>query len=405
MDTHEVLYKYQFGFRSDHSTQQAIITLDNRITKCLDSECNDIVIGIFLDLKKAFDTVDHTILLKKLYAYGIRGITLKWIKSYLSDHSQYVIYDGVSSNIRHITRRVPQGSILGPHFFVAYMNDIFNVSEFLFTVLYANDTSILVNGSNYSDLVQLLNNELCLLTNWLKANKLSLNVQKTFYMVFHRARMKNKDFDTSIVCMNCMKLERTDCFKYLGVILDSNITLTQHISYIKNKVSKGIGIMYKARQYLDKKALLNIYYSYIYPYFIYCIEVWGNASHCHLHPLFLLQKKIIRIMTFSPYLAHTETLFINLEILPLDKLILNKIAIMMYKYANDMLPSVMHELYKKNNEIHTYDTRNKDLFRIDSGQKGLNMYVNSYSNISARLWNALMPKLNTNVSLYLSLSL
>ena len=139
------------------------------------------------------------------------------------------------------------------------MNDIFNVSEFLFTVLYADDTSILVNGSNYSDLVQLLNNELCLLTNWLKANKLSLNVQKTFYMVFHRARMKNKDFDTSIVCMNGMKLERTDCFKYLGVILDSNITWTQHISYIKNKLSNGIGIMYKARQYLDKKALLNIY--------------------------------------------------------------------------------------------------------------------------------------------------
>ena len=104
-------------------------------------------------------------------------------------------------------------------------------------------------------------------------------------------------------------------------------------------------------------------------------------------------------MTFSSYLAHTETLFINPEILPLDKLILNRIAIMMYKYTNDMLPSVMHELYKKNNEIHTYDNRNKDLFRIDRGQKGLNIYVNSYSNISARLWNALMPKLNTNVSL------
>ena len=104
------------------------------------------------------------------------------------------------------------------------MSDIFNVSEFPFTVLYADDTSILVNGSNYSDLVQLLNNELCLLTNWLKANKLFLNVQKTFYMVFHRARIKNIDFDTSIACMNGMKLERTDCFKYLGVILDSNIT-------------------------------------------------------------------------------------------------------------------------------------------------------------------------------------
>ena len=96
-------------------------------------------------------------------------------------------------------------------------------------------------------------------------------------MVFHGARMKNIDFDTSMVCMNGMKLERTDCFKYLGVILDSNITWTQHISNIKNTVSKGNGIMYKARQYLDKKALLNIYYSYIYPYFIYWIEVWGKC--------------------------------------------------------------------------------------------------------------------------------
>ena len=185
---------------------------------------------------------------------------------------------------------------LATHFFLAYMNDSFNVSEFPFTVLYADDTSNLVNGSNYSDLVQLLNNELCLFTNWLKANKLPLNVQKTFYMVFHRARMKTKDFDTSMFCMNVMKLERTDCFKYLGVTLDSNITWTQHILYIKNKVSKGIGIMYKARQYLDKKALLNLYYiilySYIYPYFIYCIEVWGNASHCHLHPYFSSKRKL-----------------------------------------------------------------------------------------------------------------
>ena len=105
---------------------------------------------------------------------------------------------------------------------------------------------------------------------------------------------------------------------------------------------------------------------------------------------------------FSLFGSYRNT-FINLEILSLDKLILNRIAIMMYKYTNDMLPSVVHELYKKNNEIHTYDTHNKDLFRIDNGQKGLNIYVNSYSNISARLWNgitALIPKFNTNVSLH-----
>ena len=119
----------------------------------------------------------------------------------------------------------------------------------------------------------------------------------------------------------------------------------------------------------------------------------------HLRPIFLLRKKIIRIMTFSPYLSHPETLFINLEILPLEKLILNRIAIMMYKYNNDMLPSVMHELYKKNLKIHGYLSCNKDLFRIDRGQKRLNIYLNSYSNIGVRLWNAFIPKDNTNIFL------
>ena len=134
MDTHQVLYihVYQFGFRSNHSTQQAITTLVNRIIKCLDSECNDIVIRIFLGLKKAFDTVCR---LKNTFQKIICIWHQRWIKTYLSDRSQYVIYDGVASNSRHITRGVRQGSILGPHFFLAYINDSFSVSEFRFTVL------------------------------------------------------------------------------------------------------------------------------------------------------------------------------------------------------------------------------------------------------------------------------
>ena len=150
--------------------------------------------------------------------------------------------------------------------------------------------------------------------------------------------------------------------------------------------------MYKARQFLDKKSLHNLYYSYVYPYLIYCIEVWGSAYQTHLHPLFLVQKKIVRIITFSHYLAHTQPIFVDLSILPLDKLILNRIGIIMYKMSNGLLPEAMNVLYIKNSEIHSYNTRSSNLLRIPRGTA-------NFANISARLWNVLVLSIDVNVSL------
>ena len=180
----DTIYKNQFGFREKHSTQQAIISLSEKIADSWNSD--DIVIGVFLDLKKGIDTVSHDILLKKLYAYGIRGNAFKLLKSYLTDRTQFVVYDNISSCTLPINCGVPQGSVLGPLLFIIAMNDIGNVSDFL----YADDTSVLLNGKDYITLVKLLTLELDKLSMWLKANKLSLNVQKTYYMIFHRARIK-----------------------------------------------------------------------------------------------------------------------------------------------------------------------------------------------------------------------
>ena len=146
MDSNCSIYKYQFGFRQRHSTQQAIISLVDH---------GDLVIGVFLDLKKAFDTVDHRILLKNLYAYGIRGNILKWFESYLTDRS-HVAYNGVESKVLPIICGVPQGSIFGHLLFNIYMNDICNVSH-LCTILYADDTSIVANDKNLDKLLEILN--------------------------------------------------------------------------------------------------------------------------------------------------------------------------------------------------------------------------------------------------------
>ena len=224
-----------------------------------------------------------------MYAYGIRGALLKWFESYLTGRTQYVAFNGTNSDIHYVKCGVPQGSILGPLLFILYMNDICSVSKLLFTLLYADDTCVMLSGKDLNDLIAVFNVELISLCDWLKSNKLSLNTQKTFFMVFHRARLKSANCNELII--DNASITRVYSAKYLGIIIDVKFNWIEHITYINNKISKAIGIMYKARQYLNKSSLVNLYYSYVYPYLTYCIEVWGCAYPTHLQCLFLLQKK------------------------------------------------------------------------------------------------------------------
>ena len=186
--------------------------------------------------------------------------------------------------------------------------------NFYFFILYADDTCVLMNGKHLEDLITRMQKELNLLSIWLQANKLSLNGQKTYYIIFHRARIKltSHTFD---LYMGDSIITATDKLKYLGVIIDDNITWIPYITYVKNKVCKGIGIMLKA--YLKRNALVNLYYSFIYPYLIYCIESWGNAINCYLMQLYLIQKKVIRMIAFANYNTLSIDIFKNLNILPL----------------------------------------------------------------------------------------
>ena len=261
LETKRTIHDCQFGFRTNHSTQHAIITLVDKITKSVDS--GDIVINLFVDFRKAFDTVSHPIFVKKLHAYGIRGNILELCANYLEYRKQFVTLDGEKSETKHITCGIPQGSILGPLFFIAYMNDIFHASKNLFNILYADDTSILLSGSDLQKLVREMNTELELISEWLKANKLTLNIDKTYYMASHRGRRKFKNSIELVI--NDMKIRETKSIKYLGVIIDSKLNWIDHITYVKNKVAKGIGIIRKASKLLNKKALLNLYDTLYFP--------------------------------------------------------------------------------------------------------------------------------------------
>ena len=181
-----------------------------------------------------------------------------------------------------ITHGVPQGSILGPLLFILYINDLANVSENLFSMQFADDTTVLIEGTDINTMIATLNCELAKLTEWLNTNKLSINVYKSHYMIFHRSRQK---INKGNILLDTTILSQVTFTKFSGVILDDKLKWTHHISYIKNKISKGMGIILNARKVLKKKVLLQLYHSFVTPYLIY----WRNASDIHLQP----QKKLL----------------------------------------------------------------------------------------------------------------
>jgi len=354
LDYNNTLYKFQFGFRPNHSTEQAILTIIDRITQAL--ERGEFVIGLFLDFSKAFDTVDHEILLRKLHFYGIRGNALKWFESYLADRKQYVVYNGVSSSLRTVQCGVPQGSILGPILFLIYVNDLAFCSTKLFFLLFADDTNVFLSGHDLFSIQDLINQELRTISVWLSSNKLSLNVSKTHFMLFRSSSTFIANRDLSIL-INNTHIEEVSCTKFLGVIIDNRLSWHEHTTYIQRKICKSIGILSKARKSFSKETLVSLYYTFIYPYLSYCITAWGNTYKTHLQKLILIQKRAIRIVSFSQRLSHTAELFSNTGILTLSNMYQYHLGIFMFKISKGLLSHFPDYMFSPASDIHRYETR------------------------------------------------
>ena len=188
LEMHETLFEMQFGFRTGHSTEHALVSLSEKIKCTLDS--GNVGCGIFIDLQKAFDTVNHRILLQKLEHYGIRGIALQWFQSYLHNRKQFVSVNGHSSRLSNITCGVPQGSVLGPLLFLIYINDLPSTSKSLSFFLITDDTNIYFESNSTDRLIKVINKELKAVKAWLESNKLSLNIEKTNFVIFHSPKKK-----------------------------------------------------------------------------------------------------------------------------------------------------------------------------------------------------------------------
>ena len=248
---------------------------------------------------------DHNILLNKLEHYGIRGLALSWIQSYLTNRTQYVSINDTNSTCINVTCRVPQGSILGPILFILYIHDMHTVSSLMKCIIFADDTNFLYTGNDISEMCKTVSKELDKLSSWFMANKLSLNISKTNCMVISRKQIVNNP----IVSINSINIERVYITKFLGVHIDCQLDWNGHIKSIQNKIAKNVSVMNRVKHLLNSHVLYSLYTTLIIPYMNYCCEFWGNNYKSRIQPLYMLQKKAIRICKHEGYLSHTRPIF------------------------------------------------------------------------------------------------
>ena len=409
LDDFEIIYQHQYGYQRNKSTHHPMIHLLNKVSTALNK--GEIAVGVFCDLQKAFDTCSHEILLKKLHKIGIRGIELEWFANYLKDREQLVSVNGIVSGKKYNRTGVPQGSILGPLLFLIYINDLPNVTTLL-TLLFADDTSLLISGKNLAEIIPILNGELWKICTWFRANKLSLHPEKTKFMIFTRNESQIC-YEELNICLNYNNPDESNpdlikklnyinskskipAIKFLGVFLDPQLNFKYHIETLRKTISKSLFIMKKCRSFLSENALTTLYYTLIHCHLNYCCEIWSSGPTSSVKCLFLQQKKAIRIITNSRYNEHTEPLFKSKEILPLfDLLKMSKIKFM-FDYRKNTVPKSFDQVWIRNNdrlfEYHNLRLTSNEFYVEISKYK---MYENFPKYSFGKLWNEIEDALKS----------
>ena len=312
IEKHELWYLFQFGFRKLHSTTLAIIEITDMIKKQLDR--GNYVFGLFLDLTKAFDTVDHEILLKKMECYGIRGHANNFFRSYLTGRQQYCYVNNVASKLSGQSYGVPQGSVLGPLLFLIYINDLPRSITGGELRLFADDTSLFITGKNLDKITSEAKVHISNLKEWFICNKLTLNESKTHFTIFHT---KNKPLPPNLntIETNGMVIHRCDTVKYIGLMMDEQLNWKTHIDSVLKSVRKYFGIFNNIKGYISKPIARQLFFAFVNSRITYGIEAYGSCSTSYLNKLQTVQNKVLKLLTRKPYRFSTNDLHKELNIL------------------------------------------------------------------------------------------
>ena len=373
----KLFYPDQYGFQNKKSTTDAIIKFTDQCYDILNNQ--ESLISVYLDFSKAFDTVDHNLLCKKLELYGIRGSVNNWFRSYLCSREQFVQIHSDRSSRQPLSYGVPQGSVLGPLLFLIYINDMHKCTN-LKLIHFADDSTAFMYHKDITYLTSFVNAELLKIDEWICSNRLSLNASKTFYSLFSN---KKTISDPNIVMRNTI-IARSSCQKFLGVQLDEKLNFKIHINSICQKITRSIGIIWKLSSFLPAKILYTIYYSIIYPHLIYAVEVWGKSSKVAVNRL---SKKVLRAQ--SLVLAGNNNNELDCKMLTFTQIHEQFCLTRLFAYYK--LDSNPYFSNKFTNQVtnHTLNTRNNlnNLFRtpvINSSK-----VFNSFFYNAINFWNKL----------------
>ena len=386
LEKYNLLNHSQYGFRKGKSTIQAVMDQLEYVYRNIDS--GNVVVSFFIDFSKAFDCIDHDILLKKLDHHGIRGIPKRWFQSYLSDRKQYVSVNNTSSSILPLSHGVPQGSILGPLLFLIFINDFPNCSDFFKFNLFADDSTLTCKFDSFDEnyVKQTLENELKPVEHWLNMNKIKINCSKSKFIIFSY----RKNFSLHSITFGNNIISVTNSIKFLGIEIDRNLNFRTHVNNISKKVSRVIGLLFRLNKFLPVEILKTLYFTLVMPHIMYGIEVWYGAPQYVLDRISILQKKAIRAINSLPYNDHTHEYFKSMKLLKIHDLYKVKILSHMFIHFD-------RSNYTSQSEIHSHNTRNRGNITTPFFNRSRSQSTWLYQGV--HLWNSVPDEIKSSLTM------
>ena len=351
LNENNLLHKTQSGFRSHHSCETALNFMTDSWLNALDK--GEMIGVVLVDFKKAFDLVDHDILLTKLELYGIKNETLHWFKSYLSQRQQQVSISNTLSSFRPVSCGVPQGSILGPLLFLLFINDLPLYTSIVFTDMYADDTTLYYVHTSQEAIERNLQIALNELSNWCKNNGMVLNTLKTKVMLITTKQKRNGlNKDGIELKYNDDPLQSIANDKILGVFVDNNLSWSEHVKHISKKIASNVWLLSKIKMFLSQEHRIQFYKSYIQPHIDFCNIVWGNTTETNKMKIFRMQKRAVRVILDYNVESTTEAMkTLNIQSI-YDRLFLRK-AKFMFKVYHKITPTYINESFNLRSSLNT----------------------------------------------------